>query len=165
MFKRKFISLIMVTIAIVAFGPGMQSTWATSPCFALVRIPSISIMCTCSDGDCPPMAISTRGYYTCIWASSGYQTCDTQLQPIGTAFPCDKQYNWTAILLCAALNVACAVICVEAMLAPQLIPACLACIASYGLSCQGCALITCNQATTGTEVYGYGAVHYEGECP
>lgn len=163
----KTVYTVIAAISVTMFGPAGESAWAQYPCKTMLWVPPVSVPCVCTSGTCPSQAIVTQGYYTCVPSSSGLQVCLNTPTMVGSSFPCALSYNWGVILSCAALSGVCGFICGTAVVVPNPanIAACLACIASVGAGCFGCAIVTCTQATTGTPIFANVTAVTGGQCP
>lgn len=107
----------------------------------------------------------TTEYHYCrqmdVPGATGYQTCTSQNQRVGTSFDCSASYNWLTILGCAGAltgeTLACAAAAALCIADPTHVGGCYslaACLSAFAATAGGCGMPcnliwSCDKSTTG----------------
>jgi len=128
---RAIVSLCLLTFASYTRGA------SSGPCVDIVQDPGGSTTCACiANVGCPGSAQTWNPYYKCVTAPSGYTTCTSQSQVIGTIYTCTSSTSVMQQFLCYSQH-------------------------NY----DPCCFTTCTKATSGTPLYALVATYAEGICP
>lgn len=169
----KHITLLLFCFIELVVSPITVSAQYNS-CVVPKDIPPVASNCSCSEGgsvvlvtgNCPDWQYDLNGYVSSETASSGYQSSTSSSKFIGNKFQCTAGFNTTRLTWCRILSNAAGVTCGATCVTP---PVCIACFAGaatgWALSCQGCSIVTCNLAVSGTPVNVISQANFVGKCP